>query len=122
MERRAFKLVFCGGRPIVTAHVRGELGIPVGGRRFHVEEEVDKYIVYFEMPGARRESIRVYTDGYIIVVNAEAHEALPGNREYRFRVKLEEEIDPEKTRARYREGVLVVEAPKKAGYREVKVE
>ena len=122
MGRRAFKLVFCGGQPIAMAHIHGELEIPVSRRRFHIEEEMDKYIIYFEMPGARKDSIRVYTDGYILVVNAETHEDLPGSKEYKFRVKLEEEIDPEKTHARYREGVLIVEAPKKTGYREVKVE
>ncbi len=118
---RTFKFILGGRFPSMIMQMQDIVESVIKGR-FHVEDKVDEYVVYFEMPGAKKDTIKVYTDGWILTVSAETHKDIPSGEEYRFKVYFEEEVDPDKTTARYMDGVLIVKAPKKLGYREVKVE
>lgn len=91
---------------------------------FEVLDEGDKYRILIEIPGARKEDIRVKATENTITVEArissesrlEEEHAIAmyrGYEGYRTTITLDEEIIPEKVRARYNNGLLEIEAPKK---------
>lgn len=97
------------------------LGICV--RNYYVEELEDQYRIYVVIPGADKNSIRVSVQPKTIRVqarNAVESRYLP--REYSVRINVGEEIDVENTRARYVNGVLLINAPKKIVSKEVTID
>lgn len=86
-------------------------------------DEGDKYVVTIELPGVRKEDIKLRIVDNTLYVEAQANRefveegnAIRMERAYTaFRriIRLPEEVVPEKPRARYRNGILEVEIPKK---------
>ncbi|MCX8169432.1 MAG: Hsp20/alpha crystallin family protein [Candidatus Methanomethylicia archaeon] len=91
--------------------------------RYHIKDEGDKYIVTVELPGVRKEDIKLYVSEKMVSVYAKTSIKLPhGKEEYRYKVKLEEIVEVENVKAKYFEGLLTIELPKKKIGREVKIE
>jgi HSP20 family protein len=109
----------------------GGIGIPIikmktykyEAERCNIKDEGDKYIVTLEMPGVRREDIKLYVNEKTIEATAKPSTKLPGGeREYKYKIKLEDPVEVEGVKAKYFEGLLIIELPKKRTGREVKVE
>jgi HSP20 family protein len=109
----------------------GGMGIPIikmktykyEAERSNIKDEGDKYIVTLEMPGVRREDIKLYVNEKTIEATAKPSTKLPGGeREYKYKIKLEDPVEVEGVKAKYFEGLLIIELPKKRTGREVKVE
>jgi len=109
----------------------GGIGIPIikmktykyEAERSNIKDEGDKYIVTLEMPGVRKEDIKLYVNERIIEATAKPSIKLPGGeREYKYKIKLEDPVEVESVKAKYFEGLLIIELPKKRTGREVKVE
>jgi len=110
----------------VMVMVKTGLGLNefLGKDRYTLKDEGDKYVIIAEVPGASKEDVRVYAREDMIYVYAERKvglriESIP--RKYRIKVKLEEPIDVEGVKARYENGLLIIEAPKKAPGKEIEV-
>lgn len=94
--------------------------------RVDVTETDDAYAVKADMPGLKKEDIKVAIDGNMVSINAtmqdEKQEA-SGNTVYseRYtgsfhrRFSLPQDVDEAKTEAKYQDGVLHLTLPKKAG-------
>jgi HSP20 family protein len=93
--------------------------------RVDVRENANTYTVYAELPGLRKDDIRVEIEGDEVVISAETkrEEAREGESwiyaERRFgklqrRVVLPQEIDEAAAEARFNDGVLELTLPKKA--------
>ncbi|MFN7105594.1 MAG: archaeal heat shock protein Hsp20 [Pyrobaculum sp.] len=74
-----------------------------------IVEEDDKIKVVIDLPGVERESIRTYIseDGHMLTVDAKGEE-----RKYRKEIRLPAAVDPNKTKATYKNGVLSIELEK----------
>ncbi len=110
--------------PLVI-QIRAGFGEAEGRGRYSIEDKGDSYLIIAEVPGASKEDVKVYAKESDVYVYAErrlgpAIESLP--RKYRIRIKLEEPIDVSRTRARYENGLVIIEAPKKTPGAEIKVE
>jgi len=110
----------------VMVMVKAGLGISefLGKDRYTLKDEGGKYVIIAEVPGASKEDVRVYAREDMIYVYAERKvglhiESIP--KKYRIKVKLEEPIDVEGVKAKYENGLLIIEAPKKAPGREIEV-
>jgi HSP20 family protein len=91
-----------------------------------VHEEGNAYRIAAELPGVRKEDIRVDVDGSVVTISAETKqevEAKEGTRLLRAErtygktqrsFRLPEEVDQSKGDARFVDGVLEVRLPKKA--------
>ena len=100
--------------------------------KIDVSETGDKYMVKADIPGVRKEDIKVAVDGNQISISAEVQkesEEKKGEavvRRERFfgqqyrSFALAHDIDDNKAVARYQNGVLELELPKKAGDKENK--
>ncbi len=91
--------------------------------RYYVEEKEDKYRIIVEIPGASKEDIKIYAQPKTIYVQAKnvvETKYLP--REYRVKIDVEESINIENTKAKYINGILIIEAPKKTATKEISVE
>ncbi len=87
-----------------------------------VIEEDDKVKVVIDLPGVNKEDIKITVseDGKKITVSARSED-----RKYYKEIELPATVDPTKTRATYRNGVLTIELEKKEKKRkgfEIKVE
>jgi len=82
--------------------------------------------VEIDLPGMKLENIEVTADDDALTVSAERHdERETSGRDYYFcershgrcerRFRLPPDMDPAKAKARYRDGVLTVTVPRKAG-------
>jgi HSP20 family protein len=109
----------------------GGIGIPIikmktykyEAERSNIKDEGDKYIVTLEMPGVKKEDIKLYVNEKTIEATAKPSTKLPGGeREYKYKIKLEDPVEVEGVKAKYFEGLLIIELPKKKTGREVKVE
>ena len=99
---------------------------PVRGMRVEVSEHNGEYKVQAELPGVKKEDIRVQIDGDQVSIAAEVkaeREAKEGERvvhseRYYGKVarsfRLGEDIDDSKVEAKYVDGVLELRLPKKA--------
>lgn len=110
----------------VMVMIKTGLGLSeaLGRNRYTLKDEGDKYVIIAEVPGASKEDVKVYAREDTIYVYAERKvglriESIP--RKYRIKVKLEEPIDVEGVKARYENGLLIIEAPKKAPGKEIEV-
>lgn len=91
--------------------------------RYHVEEDLEKYIVKIEMPGVKKEDIKLYVSENAISLNAKVSIKLPWFPEkYKVKINLENSIESERVKAKYESGILIVELPKKKVPREVEIE
>lgn len=102
----------------------GELGMSI---KADVSENDKDYTVKAEMPGVKKEDIKVTIDGNQVTISAEAkkeHEEKKGEKVIRCEryygqvyrsMSLDSEVDPDKAEAKFDNGVLTLTLPKKAG-------
>ncbi|MES2190978.1 MAG: Hsp20/alpha crystallin family protein [Pseudomonadota bacterium] len=96
--------------------------------RIDVDEDSDAYTVKADLPGVKKEDINIRVDGNVVRIDAEMKgeksttghggktvhsERYWGDISRTFSVA--QDIDEGKTEASYRDGVLTVKLPKKAG-------
>ncbi len=87
-----------------------------------VRVERDRVIATVDLPGARASDVRLRIGEREILVEARA-EISGLETTYRKLLRLPVSVDPEGARARFRRGILIVEAPlRSGGYREIPVE
>jgi HSP20 family protein len=121
------------GEAIDTAFRRllGPVGIDEAAAlrmRIDVHERDDAYEVKADLPGFRKEDIQVNIDGNVVQIDAEIHhesqtqderKKLVRSERYHGRLSrtfnLARDVDEAHTVARYADGVLTLELPKKAG-------
>jgi HSP20 family protein len=103
--------------------------------RIDVHERDDAYEVKADLPGVRKEDIQVNIDGKVVQIDAEIHhesqtqdesKKLVRSERYHGRLSrtfsLARDVDEARTVARYADGVLTLELPKKAGESARKIE
>jgi HSP20 family protein len=94
--------------------------------RVDVDETEQAYLVKADMPGLKKDDIKVSVDGHHVSISAtlqEEKEQAAGGSVYRERYSgsqyrsfsLPQEVDDAKTEARYQDGVLHLTLPKKGG-------
>jgi len=91
--------------------------------RYKVSELDDKIVVEVELPGAKKDSVKVFAKEGMLYVRAERDPAIPGEpRVYRVKIRLPDDVDVNRARAKYVQGLLLVEMPRKSEGREIPVE
>lgn len=103
--------------------------------RIDVHEKDDAYEVKADLPGFRKEDIQVNIDGKVVQIDAEMHrenrtqddkKKLVRSERYQGRLSrtfsLARDVDEARTVARYADGVLTLELPKKSSESARKVE
>ncbi len=128
------------GDAIDTAFRRllGPMGIDEASAlrmRIDVHERDDAYEVKADLPGFRKEDIQVNVDGRMVQIDAELHresetqdenKKLVRSERYQGRLSrsfsLARDVDEARTVARYADGVLTLELPKKTNESARKVE
>jgi len=107
-------------RPLLRA-MDGEWRMPLD-----VTEEDDAYLIAAEIPGARRDDIKVTVDGNVVGISAESESREEVKEEGRCvrseryhgaisrRIALDHDVDQAKAEAHYADGVLSLKLPKKA--------
>lgn len=91
--------------------------------RYHIEEDVEKYTVKIEIPGVKKEDIKLYVSDNALSLNAKPTIKMPWTPEiYRVKISLANFIDSGKVKAKYENGILIVELFKKKMPRKVEVE
>ena len=94
-----------------------------GRCKHHITETEEKYIIQAEIPGTKKEDIKIYTNSNIISIKAKPYIKLPWTpEEYRAKIKLENQTEPEKAKAKYEDGILTIEIPKKNEVKELPIE
>lgn len=95
--------------------------------RIDVSETDQAYQVKADVPGVKKDDVKVSIDGNVISIRAETkeetEEQMPGNmmrseRRYGEMYRsftLPQDVDEDKAEARYQDGVLSLTLPKKAG-------
>lgn len=98
-----------------------------GQLKMDVQEDENKYLVHAEIPGVDKENIQVTIDGSHVSISAEVrreNEVKDGTRVLRTErhygkvsrsFVLENEVDESQAQANYKDGVLELVLPKKAG-------
>jgi HSP20 family protein len=92
--------------------------------RLEVDEDDGAYTVRAEMPGVRKEDIRLSIDGNQISLSAELRRESPGRNQTLYSERsygtasrtflLPAEVDSQGAAAQYQDGVLTVVVPKKS--------
>jgi len=113
-------------RGFVVGPVGMEAAVPVRRMKIDVAEQNGEYKVLAELPGVKKEDIKVNIDGDEVSITAESRvgrdeeegERLLHSERYFGKVarafRLNEEIDEARASARYADGVLELTLPKKA--------
>ncbi len=114
-------------RPVASPSAidRNELGDVVRRARIDVTEQNGEYKVLAELPGVKKEDIKVEVDGDQVSISAESRverEAKDGERllhseRYYGRLarvfRVGQEVDPARVSAKYENGILELTLPKK---------
>lgn len=116
-------------------HWPGEEYSTVWAPAIDVEESKDSLMVRIEIPGMQKEDIKIQTAGNTLVISGERHhDSEEKNRHFhlieraygRFQrmLKLPVEVQSDKAKATYKDGVLEISFPKteKAKAREIEIE
>jgi len=91
--------------------------------RYYIEDKHEEYIIYAELPGVRKDSIEVYVAPHGLLVKAKPSTKLPWMPGvYRLKVKFGSEVDREGTKAKYKDGILIINVPKKSKAVKIQVE
>ncbi|MBU0518724.1 Hsp20/alpha crystallin family protein [bacterium] len=91
--------------------------------RSDILERKDKYVIYVEMPGVSKDDFKVDLESNILTIRGskEIHEKVDGEQfvrverqcgDYRRSFRLGEEINAEKIKAKYSDGLLELTLPK----------
>lgn len=101
--------------------------------KLEVKEDSGAYVVRADIPGVKKDDIKVDVDGNVISISAEVKqekeqkegqrvirsERYYGNMSRSF--TLEQDVDEKTANAKYTDGVLELTLPKKAGSRQAKI-
>ncbi len=103
-----------------------ETETPALNMRIDVSEKGDSYVVKADIPGVKKEDINVRVDGNIVQIDAEVkrEKETKGNGDKVLRSEryygnisrtfsLNQDVDDAKSLAKYSDGVLTLELPKK---------
>lgn len=103
-----------------------ETDTPALKMRIDVSEKDDGYLVKADIPGVKKEDINVRIDGNVVQIDAEVkrEKETKGDGEKVLRCErywgnvsrtfsLAQDVDDEKAQAKYADGVLTLELPKK---------
>ncbi len=90
--------------------------------RYHLSDRDDRYDIYIEMPGAEKDALKIYARENLIRVSGETKKDLPYRRRYSFKIDLDEPIDPDRVKAKYEDGVLVITAFKREAMRRIPID
>lgn len=109
------------------APVQFEMNPPVLDMRLDLSEKDNTYVVKADLPGVKKEDINVRIDGNVVQIDAEVKQEKEtkgnGNKVLRSEryygnvsrtFSLAQDVDDTKAQARYADGVLTLELPKKA--------
>jgi HSP20 family protein len=109
------------------APVAFDADTPALKMRIDVSEKDNAYVVKADIPGVRKEDINVRIDGNVVQIDAEVkrEKETKGNGDRVLRSEryygnvsrtfsLAEDVDDSKAEAKYADGVLTLELPKKA--------
>ncbi|RLG60241.1 hypothetical protein DRN86_02980 [Candidatus Geothermarchaeota archaeon] len=112
--------------PFEIPFLKLELAWPPLVPRTHVEETDKEIIVYFEIPGVKKEEIELYASERTLRLRAKIPEEIRRRmwkpKEYRKTLVLTVPVDPEKATSKYEDGILRVVLPKKAPGRTIPIE
>jgi HSP20 family molecular chaperone IbpA len=112
--------IVCGPMGVIIKKSKGEL---IKEENYYIQEYPDKIEVFIEMPGAKKDTIEVYSTENILYVKAKLEKKLPYRGEdYEFKIKLPYEVIPEESKAKYENGILNVTLKRKAPPTKIKVE
>jgi len=90
-----------------------------------LEDQVDKIVLRFVMPGLRKEDIELYVDGRAVRVKAKIPEEVRRfyiSPVYHRYLVLPSEVNPDNVIAKYENGLLTVILPKKIAGKKINVE
>ncbi len=112
--------IVCGPMGVIIRKSKGEL---IKEENYYIQEYPDRIEVFIEMPGAKKDTIEVYSTENILYVKAKLEKKLPYRGEdYEFKIKLPYELIPEESKAKYENGILNVTLKRKAPPTKIKVE
>ena len=95
----------------------------VGLKRYYLEDLPDKFVIYIELPGVRKEDIDLYASERELYVKAKRSIKLPRLPEtIEIPIKLPAPIEVDKVKAKFENGILIVEAPKLKAPKSIKIE
>lgn len=110
------------------APTRFESGLPPMSMRLDVAEKDGAYLIKADLPGVKKEDISIRIDGNLVHIEAQSRQEketrdekekiLRSERHYGTisrTLGLAEDVDDAKANARYENGVLTLELPKKQG-------
>ena len=107
----------------------GGENVSLGQVKVDVTEDEKAYTIHAEVPGAKKEDVKVSIDGNVVSISAEvkkSHEQKDGekvvrNERYYGQVSrtftLDSDVDEAQCNATYKDGVLELVLPKKSGGR-----
>ena len=108
------------------APMRLDQPMPPMAMRLDVSEKDDAYIIKADLPGVKKEDINIRIEGNVVHIEAQAKQekevksedekVLRSERYYGVlsrTLSLAEDVDEDKATARYENGVLTLELPKK---------
>lgn len=81
------------------------------GAETEVQEGEDHYLVSFDMPGVKRDSIKVETKGQQLWIASERQRLTKGTQKFERTFTLPNSIDKEKIEVHYEDGVLSLYLP-----------
>ena len=94
--------------------------------RTQVEEKNGETVVYFEIPGVKKEDIGLYVSEKALRLKAKVSEEarkFPWTpEEYRKSIYLPTPIDVERVKSKYENGILTVTLPKKVSGKRITIE
>jgi HSP20 family protein len=103
--------------------IKKSKGEQIKEENYYIQEYPDRIEVFIEMPGAKKDTIEVYSTENILYVKAKLEKKLPYRGEdYEFKIKLPYEVIPEESKAKYENGILNVTLKRKAPPTKIKVE
>jgi HSP20 family protein len=112
--------IVCGPMGVIIKKSKGE---QIKEENYYIQEYPDRIEVFIEMPGAKKDTIEVYSTENIFYVKAKLEKKLPYRSEdYEFKIKLPYEVIPEESKAKYENGILNVTLKRKAPPTKIKVE
>ena len=104
-------------------NVFGEMDRTLGGFETDIQDKGDRYVMEAELPGFEKEDIRLSVENGYLTISAEHREEASDDKKQYIRRERKygsfarsfsiEGVDTEKISAEYKNGVLVIDLPKR---------